>query len=794
MENLHLKDKLLCYHCGEECPSPDISADSKYFCCAGCKTVYEILSENKLCNYYNLEKTPGISPPIHHKKYEYLDDEKIVNRLLNFQNENIAFVSFYIPQIHCTSCIWILENLYKLNENIFFSEVNFLNKTVLIKYKKNITLKKVVELLASIGYEPQIQLDSVEKQKAFPGDKKLLYKLGIAGFCFGNIMLLSFPEYLSIDITDLFYKKLFGYLNFLLSLPVLFYSASDYFSSAFTSLRKKIININLPLSIGIAALFLRSCFEIFTDTGAGYFDSMSGLVFLLLIGRYVQQRTYSMLNFERDYKSYFPLSVIKKEKDAERSVPVSSLVPGDRIIIRNNEIIPADSILFEGDAFIDYSFISGESAITVLKPGGLIYAGGKQKGSAVELEVIKEVSQSYLTRLWNNPLFNKEKDFTKFTNTVSRYFTAGVIFIAVTAALFWLPDWFTAMNVFTAVLIVACPCALALSAPFTFGNAMKILGRNKLYVKNSLNIEEMAKTDTVVFDKTGTITKADEAGVKYFGRELTPGEKTLVKSTAKTSLHPLSRIIAESLNADNGVYPSDFKEIAGEGIEAQFPGIRIKMGSLKRLPNNNDPYKTKVHLSINDEYTGYYEIANSYREGVFTLIEELKKHYKIYLLSGDNEGEKDKLLNYFSDYSNMLFRQSPQDKLEFINKLQSEGKKVLMIGDGLNDAGAISRSDYGISVAESVSNFSPACDAILESSSITRTKSILKFSRDSVKIIYINFIVSVLYNITGLTFAVEGQLTPLIAAILMPVSSLTVVAIAAAGTSIAAKRRGLLFR
>jgi P-type Cu+ transporter len=799
IDPVKISEKIVCYHCGEDCPSDDIVIGDKYFCCTGCKTVYEILNEKDMCSYYSLESSPGIKPPKHQKQYEYLDDEKTASRIISFQNESSAYVNFFIPQIHCTSCIWILENLYKLNEGIFHSEVNFLSKSVLIKYhKEKITLRGVVELLASVGYEPLIQLDALDEKKHQAEDKKILYKLGVAGFCFGNIMLFSFPEYLSIDTSEVFYRRLFYYLNFILSLPVLFYSASDYFTSAWSSLKKKIININLPLSIGIAVLFSRSCFEIFTLTGAGYFDSMAGLVFLLLIGKYIQQRTYSSLNFERDYKSYFPLSVLKKEKDGERSVSVTDLKEGDRILIRNAEIIPADSILISGTAFIDYSFITGESRLEELKSGGLIYAGGKQNGSSIELEIVEEVSQSYLTKLWNNPAFSKEKEkvFTHFTNMVSRHFTAGVILVAVIAGLLWLPDWYMAMDVFTAVLIVACPCALALSVPFTYGSSMRIFGNNKLYLRNSLSIEDLAKIEIIVLDKTGTITETDKSGIKYCGRELSVIEKQIVKGVARHSMHPLSRRISDSIVSDTLNEISEFKEIQGKGLEAVHNGSKIKLGSAEftGYPGgvfDDQVNRTKVHLSINGIYSGFFEISNHYREGVLEVLKELQNNYNIYLLSGDSEGEKDNLLNYFKEDSNLLFKQTPQNKLDFIKRLQNEGKRVLMIGDGLNDAGALSQSDFGISVTEDISSFSPACDAILDAGSLKKINSFLKFSKDNSKIIYFSFIVSLLYNIGGLAFAVNGLLTPLVAAVLMPVSSLTIFAIAVTGTQLYARRRKL---
>ncbi len=452
------------------------------------------------------------------RKFDYLDDTDTIQKLIDFKNETISSVTFYIPQMHCSSCIWLLENLYKLNPGVSQSNVNFLKKEISVKYfHSKLSLRELVQLLASIGYEPLIQLDSTEEKKDVHR-KHLYYKIGIAAFCFGNIMLLSFPEYLSIDINDSYYRTVFAYLNLILALPVFFYSASEYFGSAYKGLRKKIVNIDFPISLGIIVLFIRSAVEVLLYNGAGYFDSMSGLVFFLLIGKLFQEKTYDTLNFERSYKSYFPLGVTVKKDGNETSVPAAKLKVGDRIIIRNNEIIPADAILFKGTGNIDYSFVTGESVPVEKVLGELVYAGGRQKGSAAELEVVKEVSQSYLTQLWNHESFNKKDEsyFTTISNTVSKYFTAAVLIIAAVSALFWLQtSVHTAINVFTAVLIVACPCALALSTPFTFGNTVRIFGRNKFYLKNSSVVEDLAKINMIVFDKTGTITKSGDGAIKF---------------------------------------------------------------------------------------------------------------------------------------------------------------------------------------------------------------------------------------------------------------------------------------
>jgi Cu+-exporting ATPase len=812
-----IEQSLTCYHCGDDCGDNSIKINEKIFCCNGCKTVYEILDQNKLCNYYNLEQTPGISPNINFgSRFDYLDDLVLVQKLLDFQDENISKITFNIPQMHCSSCIWLLENLYKLDGGVNFSQIDFLKKKLIVTFNhKKISLKNLVKLLTSIGYEPQILLESVEKKIEDQASKPLHYRIGIAGFCFTNIMLLTFPEYLGINVTDSFperinLKNFFVYLNLLLSLPAVFYAGWEYFGSALKGLRKKIINIDFPISLGILALFGRSIYEVSAQTGSGYFDSLTGLIFFLLIGKLLQEKTYSYLNFERNYKSFFPLSVTIKSVDPafdgqdgnEKSVPLNKLMVGNRIIVRKNEIIPADSILFNGDGRIDYSFVTGESKPASKVSGELVYAGGRQLGSVIELEVIKDVSQSYLTQLWNNEVFNNSKKsgesyFTRFSNVVSKYFTLIVLLIAFASAGLWIQNSVaTALNVFTAVLIVACPCALALSTPFTLANAMRIFGRNKFYLRNTSVIEELGKIDSIVFDKTGTITQLGKSDLIFSGAVLNSFQQKMIKSLVRNSTHPLSRKIFNSLEGDEYFPVTKFDEIPGLGITGVVYGNALKVGSNEFVTNSSKDEKltTNIYVSINDEVPGYFSVTNSYREGIKEVIQKLSSGYKISLLSGDNEGEKYNLLKFFDGEDELYFNKSPEDKLDFIKLLKSSGEKVLMIGDGLNDAGALKQSDVGIAVTEDISSFSPACDAILDASELSLVPKFLNYSRSAIRIIYISFVISFLYNLVGLTFAIQGMLSPIIAAILMPLSSISVVLFATLSTNYVAGRRGLISR
>jgi len=777
-----------CFHCGDKCDNNVLIFQEKHFCCSGCKTVFEIFESNDLSYYYELEKSPGNSPKINQTKYDFLDNTEIAENLLEFKDDNLNIISFLIPSIHCSSCIWILENMNKLKKGIRTSQVDFPKKRVRISFDpRQVSLKELVILLARIGYEPYISLENYDEKKSVI-DRSLIYKLGVAGFAFGNIMFLSFPEYFEISEFWLDqFKHLFRWLMFFFALPVVFYSASDYFVSAFKGIRSKILNIDIPIALGVSVLFLRSTAEIIMNTGSGFFDSLSGLIFFLLLGRYFQQKTYSYLSFERDYKSYFPIAVTKIEIcegiAKEEQVQVYKIKKGDRIIIRNEELIPMDAVLIKGEARIDYSFVSGEAAPVNKISGDKLFAGGRQQGGIIEIEALKEVQQSYLTQLWSDEVFQKNKSgtFETLTNKISKSFTIGVISIAILATIFWLfyePS--KAWNVFTAVLIIACPCALALAAPFTLGNLLRIFGNHKFYLKEASVIEQTAKIDTVVFDKTGTITTNKQNTICYEGLELTMEEKQMLSGSLRASNHPLSRALYLVLDSNNITPPERFEEFTGKGIESTYKNTRLKIGSADFVGTTLDvaektSQKTSVHLSANHQYKGCFTFNNSYREGVSELFSELSKDKELIILSGDNEGERDTLQQLLPPGVVMHFNQKPGDKLAFIKNLQKKGKKVMMVGDGLNDAGALAQSNVGIVISENINVFSPACDGILDASVFSELANFFSLSSKGVAIIRWSFFFSLCYNIIGLGFAISGNLMPVVAAILMPLSSISIV-------------------
>lgn len=800
-KDITIQEAVTCYHCGDEVKVP-LGFDEHIFCCQGCKNVYQLLSENNLCNYYDYESNPGVTlnQPVLESAYAYLDDAKVGAQLLSYADDKLAKIVFFIPTMHCASCIWLLEHLYKLDGGVLQSKVNFMKKELhLTFHPQQTSLRKLVTLLARIGYEPALSLHDLEKRVQKDENRRLSYQIGVAGFCFGNIMLISFPEYFGLDtFSKGSFSALFGYINLVLSLPVFLYSAQDYFKAAFSAIRGKYISIDLPLALGILVMFVRSGYEVISGHGIGWFDTHAGLVFFLLIGKWFQQKTFDTLSFERDYKSYFPVAVTVIKSNEEFTVPVTSLNIGDRIKVRNNELIPADAMLLQGEANIDFSFVTGESDPVNKVIGEIVYAGGRQKGATIELEVVKKVSQSYLTQLWNNDAFAKDQSsaIQSFQQTVSKYFTIGLLTLAVGSAVFWMyADASLALNAFTAILIIACPCALALSSPFALGTAMRILGRNNFYLKSTSVVEHMAHINAIVFDKTGTLTLPAAAQVKYEGVPLTIQQQQIIASVVAQSIHPLSQKIKSWLHINQTFEVKQFEEITGKGIRAQVMDFEVILGSAGFVGASHTQHQsanaTRVYVGINHQLIGYFEFEQTYRVGLNEVTTQLQKTKSLYLLSGDNDKERNALRQFFGSDQQLWFNQTPAEKLNFINQLKQQGKRVMMVGDGLNDAGALKAADIGISITENAGQFSPASDVIMSAEVFNRFPQFMQFAKSTLRVIHISFIISLIYNIIGLSFAVQGKLSPLIAAILMPVSSVTVIAFTTLATTLAAKKGGL---
>ena len=637
-------------------------------------------------------------------------------------------------------------------------------------------------------------------------------------------MIMSLPFYMGLDsFNGPWFRQFAGWLALLLALPVVTISAADFWRSAWASVRQKRLTMEVPIALGLGAIYGSSIMAVAMQRGPGYCDSLCGLIFFLLCGRLFQKKTYDRLTFDRDYKSFFPLSVVRigragsplpadgahgVTRPTEESVAISQLKTGDHLILRNGELVPADAKLVSGEACIDYSFVTGESEPVKCLAGERLYAGGRQVGGAIEVETVKPVAQSYLAALWNNEAFHKpgNRDLDSLTNRYSKRFTKLVIGVALGAAIFWaFKNPAVSLKAFTSVLIVACPCALALAAPLTHGTAQRLLARLNIFLKNELVIERMAEVDTIVLDKTGTLTTADAGGVTFQNAEcgvrsaeLSEDESKFVGALARLSTHPNSVRVAKALNAVAQTV-HQFQETPGCGVEGEVDGHTILLGSQAWVCTaaradarpTNVTNGSAVFVAIDGVVRGAFVLENTLRPEVEKLISQLGGKFELALLSGDNEREAARFQNIFGEGATLRFHQSPADKLDFVRELQQRGKKVMMVGDGLNDAGALKQAEVGVAVVEKIGVFSPASDVILDAAQVPRLAQMLDFSKRSARVVRAGFVISALYNLAGVSIAAAGWLAPIVCAVLMPVSSVTVVVFACTVTVWMAHRSGL---
>jgi Cu+-exporting ATPase len=765
------------------------------------------LSENGLGHFYDLADAGGarVGKRPAAGAFGFLDDPAVRGRFLDFSDGKTARVTFRVPAVHCIACVWLLENLFQLRPGVGRSSVNFPRREVSIQFEEGrVTLSQVAELLTGLGYEPALDLGQLDREEGLEEKRRrrLHLKLGLAGFSFGNIMLFSISLYAGMDsLSGPGFKVFFGWLSLALALPVVVYSASDYWRAAWLCVRRRLLTIELPIAVGLAAIVAQSVWEVATQTGEGYFDSLTGLIFFLLIGRVFQEKAYARLSFDRDYRSFFPLAVVRKDRAGETAVPISKIDVGDHLLVRSGELIPADARVVSGHGLVDYSFVTGEAAAVEKEPGDLVYAGGRQAGGALEVVTVKPVSQSYLTSLWSHQTFAKEREggLDSTLNRFSRRFTVTVGVVAVAAALAWvaLGQSATALRAFVSVMIVACPCALALSAPFALGSAQRHLGRWGVFLKRQDVIESLARVDAVVFDKTGTLTEAGSGAVEFRGTPLADEEKAAIQGLMRHSTHPHAVRISSSL-APQGqpAAVGSVQEMPGCGVQGTVAGRGWRLGSSRWLAQQGvrvegEEAGAAVHVAVEGRYRGSFRLANAVRAETGTLIESLSRRCELALLSGDHAHERERFAALFGRGARLHFNQSPLEKLGFIEGLQKSGRHVMMVGDGLNDAGALRQSQVGVAVVENASAFSPASDVILEARMVPRLSAVLDFCRGTVRVVWLSILLSSLYNAVGLAIAASGRLSPIVCAILMPISSVSVVAFACGATSWLARRSGL---
>jgi Cu+-exporting ATPase len=733
------------------------------------------------------------------RRFEFLKDAKIRAKLVRFENEEEMHMVFYLPQVHCSSCLYLLENLHKIQAGIKATKLNFSQKELLVIFAKKITSAfEIAQTLSRLGYEPYFSLSDIGGNISRPSvDRTRIYKLGVAGFAFGNIMLLSFPEYLANGAGLDGLQPYFQWLILLLIIPVISYSATEFYKLAWGGIKERYLNIDLPIVLAMGITLYRSLVEVFTHTGPGYFDSLSGIVFFMLLGRLLQDKTHKSITFNRDFSSYFPISSTLFDKGLEKTIALPEIQVNDELVIHNGELVPVDGLVVSGKALIDYSFVTGESEPVELQVGSFVYAGGRQMGASIRVLAQKTVSQSYLVSLWNKHS-EKETSNSRIESTyvqkASMYFTLFVFLIAITAAIFWyINDPAKIWNAVTAVLIVACPCALLLSVTFTHGHFLSIFAKNGFYVRGAKVLEKLNEIDTIVFDKTGTLTDTQNPRITYHGTPLSAKEKDAVQSLGKESIHPYARKLASWLGGFQ-IALENIVNVPGMGVKALLNGVEVKLGNANFVNANvatESNESSKIWLAIGFEIKGYFQFSSALRPNLNRSLRVFEGKKNIAVLSGDSEGDRYLVADILPQTAQLYFNHKPKEKKEKIEKWKKKGHSILMLGDGLNDAGALLAADIGVAVAADISYFTPGSDAIILGNKLPQLSRFFAIAHNMRSLIWWSFAISIIYNIIGLSYAVTGSLNPIIASVLMPSSSISIVLFTWLGSIIIAKKEGL---
>ncbi|MBU3678568.1 MAG: HAD-IC family P-type ATPase [Candidatus Kapabacteria bacterium] len=781
-----------CFHCGTESGIGAPAADGHTFCCQGCLSVYDLLRTHDSCQYYQFDDSQRRRPAAEPEdRFTGLD-----RAFATTASPGIAVrstIHLRLPDMHCAGCVWLLERLSRFDSGILASRVDLLHQTVVVDYNNDETSPSAIaRLLDSLGYPPAIGNIAAEGRNPSSARRTLTTQIGIAGFAAGNVMMIGLANYIAgPGGLDPLVQKVLTVVEIGLSALVLVTCTQPWLRAAWGSLRRGVVSLDVPVSIGILTIFSRSLFDILTGRGEGFLDSFTGLVFFLLVGRLFQQRAFESLEFERSMHSFLPITAMRRNGNDVETIGIDELQRADVVVVRNGEVIPADAILLHTVGVVDYAYLTGEVEPIECRPGTMLYAGGRVLGRALELSVVKPSSSSMMASLWSRQDIHTDR--RSIESTRERFglaFTASVLGVAIGAAMWWLPNMDMALNAFTSVMIIACPCALTLAMPITFGTAMGVLSRRGIFLKNVATLSELQRVTHVTFDKTGTLTRPHTA--TYVGAQLSPDITAGLVALAMHSTHPVSRAIVAA-GPPSRVFVDDVQELPGVGIRCNHAGHDLALGSAEMILDDDEraPYREGVSGSvamIDGHPVGRFVVRHEVYSGVASMVSALRQEgISVSMVSGDSENGRTAVEHIFRP-EEIRLSTSPSEKVENIMLTKQSGKHVLMVGDGLNDIAAMSAANVSIAVSNGSSRIVPACDVMIDAANISTIDRLLSYAKAQKSVVTTAFWFTMAYNALGFYLAVSGRLSPVITAVMMPLSSLLVIAISVLGAQLTYRR------
>lgn len=787
------KTKVQCAHCNDPVPQGlEIYNNDNVFCCHGCKTVFNILGSNGLSNFYKIRDDEGKkSNPVNKKKqdYSYLDDESFIEEF-TVNDKDKKVIKFYLEGIHCMACLWLIEKTPSFVKGLISARLNMGDSTVIFETQKDLKLSVLAQEIFNLGYTPHpLKLEEGSKSFQIKEERKELLRIGVAGAALGNIMIYAVSNYAGADGI---YKLMFNWISLILTIPVVLYSALPFYRTSLQAIKMKEVSIDIPLSTAIIGGFIFSTISMFTTGEHLYFDSISALIFLILLSRYfVKKATQSGLNTKGIQTFFTNTGVIKIENNGKESSVHSKYINiGDLIKVSPGEKLVFDVILeshkdTNETATVDNSIITGESKPQIIMRGEEIFAGSVNIGKEFIARVNKIQSETRIGKIIQEleASSSSKSDTVLKADIISRYFVISVFTITTLSFIYSYFQYgiHTAFARALSIIIISCPCALALATPLAFIRTMGLLKEKGIFVKNENVIEKLNLIKNIVLDKTGTITEGRFEVIHFenYSDQNDSQIHSYVQKLEGPSIHPiaisLKAFFEKTLLEDmSSISFEKYKNIAGLGVSAMISDTEYFVGKVRQNDRIDNNYKSLTQVGFyrdNELIAIYYlgdKIKSSSKKAIRDLV-KLKRH--IHIASGDHKGVVDQLalelsLNQEAVHAN----QSPEDKAHLIDSLDN----TLMIGDGANDALALKKANIGIAVGGAVDLTLRASDIFLTTPSLGNIRTLISAAKETEYVIKRNFIFSITYNLVGVGLALYGYITPLWAAIFMPLSSLTV--------------------
>jgi len=788
-----LSEKIACDHCHLEF-SKDvmIHEDDNFFCCKGCQGVFHLLSSSGLDSFYEKSKGVKLTPPT--EQYEdsaNFNAPAFYDKFVKTNSDGFSEVSLIIEGIHCSACVWLNEKALHKMDGVVDASINFTNnKAHVVWHDKTVKLSEIIDMIRAIGYNAYPYDASLQELQANRVRKDYYLRMAVAIFASMNIMWIAVAQYAGYfsGITQEM-KTILNVAEGVLATPVLFYSGWIFFRGAYYGLRNRVVNMDLLIASGALTTYIYSIFITLLEEGEAYFDSVSMIITFVLIGKFLEVLSKKNAADTLDVMTKHLPSEVNVVR-GEKIVPckIEDVKVGEHIVVSSGEKVLFDGIILKGEGSFDESNLTGESEPVLKKVGDDVISGTTSIDADVHFRATKDFQHSTLSNLVTllESAINKKPKIEQLANRLSEHFSTVILLLSLaTFFIWWLwPHSFeTSLMVAISVIIIACPCALGLATPVATLVGLNLGAKKGILFKEAALLETMAKANTLVIDKTGTLTLGRPEVVAVEQRS--EFDYSLLFSLVKSSKHPISqgvyRYIQKMQEVQNEVVFDTFIQIPAKGIKAEFKKREILGGNASLMLQNGIDVSDTVnaqsifYFAIDGEIVCTFELVDEIKSDAKELIKELEeKGIEVIMLTGDHQKSAQSVANAIG-IKKIYFEQTPEQKLEYVEKLQSQDRVVVMVGDGVNDVLALAKADIGIVMGSGSDIAVEIGDVVLLNNSLDSLLSAFKISRTTLGLIKQNLGISLVYNAITIPLAMAGFIIPMIAAISMSLSSLLVV-------------------